>query len=64
MMRCEVRRLETGGGVDCRVATMRASAFLACLPFNHTAAEVERGRQRESEGEEWEMTTVEGVVVV
>jgi hypothetical protein len=43
---------------------MRASAFLACLPFNHTVAEVERGRQRESEGEEWEMTTVEGVVGV
>ena len=46
-------------GRECLLACL-----LACLPFNHTPAEVERGRQRESEGEEWEMTTVKDVVGV
>lgn len=71
MMRCEARQgdeVEVGSrvglqsfihscGRECLLACL-----LACLPFNHTPAEVERGSQRESEGGEWEMTTVKDVV--
>ena len=70
MMRCEARR-RGGGGVECWVAIIHSfvwarvlACLLACLPFNHTPAEVERGRQRESEGGEWEMTTAKDVVGV
>lgn len=65
MMRCEARQGDEVGSseLDCSECE-RFSCLLVAYLFNHAAGEVGRGRQRQSEGEEWEMTTVEDVVGV